>query len=70
MRFGQRTLPVRETRNLLPSRPGILGSEAIKWNFTKFLVDRAGNPVKRYASREKPEDIDKDINDLMAASKP
>ena len=55
---------------LREARPGILGTEAIKWNFTKFLVDREGNPVKRYAPREKPEDIDEDINHLLTARKP
>jgi glutathione peroxidase len=41
--------------------PGILGTEAIKWNFTKFLVDREGNPIKRYAPQDKPEAIVADI---------
>jgi glutathione peroxidase len=35
-------------------RPGVLGSKAIKWNFTKFLVDRSGEPVKRYAPTDTP----------------
>ena len=46
--------------------PGVLGTEGIKWNFTKFLVDRQGKPVKRYASNEKPEDLEKDIKSLLA----
>jgi glutathione peroxidase len=46
--------------------PGVLGSEGIKWNFTKFLVDRQGKPIKRYASTEKPEDLEKDIEGLLA----
>ena len=41
--------------------PGVLGSEAIKWNFTKFLVGRDGKPVKRYAPTDKPESIAGDI---------
>jgi len=41
--------------------PGIFGSEGIKWNFTKFLIDRNGAVVKRYASKDKPETIAKDI---------
>ena len=45
--------------------PGILGTEAIKWNFTKFLVDREGNPVKRYGSADKPEGLEKDIEKLL-----
>ena len=45
--------------------PGLLGSEAIKWNFTKFLVDRSGKVVKRYAPQTKPEDIARDIESLL-----
>lgn len=45
--------------------PGILGTESIKWNFTKFLVDREGNPVKRYGSAEKPQGLEKDIEKLL-----
>ncbi len=41
--------------------PGVLGSKAIKWNFTKFLVDREGNVVDRYAPTTKPADIRADI---------
>jgi glutathione peroxidase len=40
---------------------GVLGSEAIKWNFTKFLVDKAGNVTKRYAPNDTPESIGKDL---------
>lgn len=45
--------------------PGLLGSEGIKWNFTKFLVDRAGKVVGRYAPTTKPADIEKDIVALL-----
>lgn len=45
--------------------PGLLGSRAIKWNFTKFLVDREGRAVKRYAPRTRPEDIGGDIEALL-----
>ena len=45
---------------------GVLGSEAIKWNFTKFLVDREGRVVKRYAPNDTPEKIDKDVATLLA----
>ncbi len=45
--------------------PGLLGSEKIKWNFTKFLVDRAGNVVKRYAPQDAPKSIAKDIEKLL-----
>ncbi|MBX9771253.1 MAG: glutathione peroxidase [Candidatus Obscuribacterales bacterium] len=46
---------------LTSSAPGILGTEAIKWNFTKFLVDRQGKVVKRYGSDVEPKDISSDI---------
>ena len=46
---------------LKAEKPGLLGSEAIKWNFTKFLVDREGNVVKRYAPNDTPEAIAGDI---------
>ena len=45
--------------------PGLLGSRAIKWNFTKFLVDRGGRAVKRYAPQTRPEDIRADIEALL-----
>jgi len=45
--------------------PGILGSKSIKWNFTKFLVNRQGEVVKRYAPTTKPEDISADIEKLL-----
>lgn len=37
--------------------PGIMGSKAIKWNFTKFFVDKHGNPVKRFAPQDTPEQV-------------
>ena len=45
--------------------PGLMGSKAIKWNFTKFLVDREGNVVRRYAPTDKPERLAKDIEALL-----
>ena len=48
--------------------PGVLGSEAIKWNFTKFLVDREGNVVRRYASADTPAKIGKDVQSLLGAA--
>jgi glutathione peroxidase len=45
--------------------PGVLGTEAIKWNFTKFLVDRQGRAVKRYAPQETPESIEQDVVALL-----
>lgn len=47
------------------SAKGIFGSEGIKWNFTKFLVNKSGEVVKRYAPTTKPEQIRKDIEKLL-----
>jgi glutathione peroxidase len=44
---------------------GVLGTEGIKWNFTKFLVDRDGQVVDRYGSAHKPEDMADDIERLL-----
>lgn len=44
---------------------GMLGSEKIKWNFTKFLVNREGEVVKRYAPNTEPKDIEADIKALL-----
>jgi glutathione peroxidase len=52
-------------RHLKKSKPGLLGSEAVKWNFTKFLVDRNGNVVERYAPNAEPESITGDIEKLL-----
>ncbi|OON64365.1 glutathione peroxidase [Massilia sp. KIM] len=46
--------------------PGVLGTEAIKWNFTKFLVDKDGKVHKRYAPQTKPEELGSDIEKLLA----
>lgn len=45
--------------------PGVLGSKAVKWNFTKFLVDRDGKTVRRYAPTTKPEELEADIEALL-----
>jgi glutathione peroxidase len=50
---------------LTGERRGILGTKSIKWNFTKFLVDRNGNVVRRYAPKTKPEEIVGDIEALL-----
>jgi glutathione peroxidase len=50
---------------LKKTKPGLLGSEAIKWNFTKFLVDRKGNVVERYAPNVEPQAIASDIEKLL-----
>lgn len=52
-------------RFLKHSQPGLLGIEAIKWNFTKFLVDRSGRVVERYAPGTSPEAIAADIERLL-----
>ena len=52
-------------RHLKGEAPGLLGSKGIKWNFTKFLVDRAGKVVKRYPPQAKPEDLTRDIEALL-----
>lgn len=44
---------------------GVLGSEAIKWNFTKFLINREGQVVERYGSRDKPQTLKSDIVALL-----
>ena len=46
-------------------KKGLLGSTSIKWNFTKFLIDRDGNVVKRYAPQDAPKTIAKDIEKLL-----
>jgi len=50
---------------LKKAKPGLLGTEAIKWNFTKFLVDRDGNVVERYAPNVEPESLTGDIAKLL-----
>lgn len=54
-------------QHLKKARPGVLGTQIIKWNFTKFLVDRQGNVVKRYAPSDTPEKIEGDIAALLPA---
>jgi glutathione peroxidase len=52
-------------RWLKEAAPGVLGSKSIKWNFTKFLVDRSGKVVGRYAPTATPEAIRKEIEALL-----
>ena len=52
-------------QHLKETKPGLLGSEAIKWNFTKFLVDRKGRVVERYAPNVEPESLAGDIEQLL-----
>jgi glutathione peroxidase len=52
-------------RHLKNEAPGLFGSKSIKWNFTKFLVDRSGKVVKRYPPQAKPEELASDIEALI-----
>jgi len=61
---GDKAAPLYQ--HLKNEAPGLLGSKAIKWNFTKFLVDRSGKVANRYAPTTKPEDIADDIEALLA----
>ena len=54
-------------RWLTAEAPGLLGSKAIKWNFTKFLVGRDGRVIKRYAPQDAPAKLAKDIEAALAA---
>ncbi len=60
---GEETHPLY--RYLKSEQPGILGTEAIKWNFTKFLVDKEGNVVKRFGSSTKPQALEEKIEALL-----
>jgi glutathione peroxidase len=51
---------------LKKEKPGLLGSQAIKWNFTKFLIDKDGKPVARFAPTDKPESLKGPIEKLLA----
>ena len=50
---------------LCSEKKGVLGSEKIKWNFTKFLINSGGEPVARYSSTTTPEKLSKDIENLI-----
>jgi glutathione peroxidase len=62
---GDDTHPLYQ--HLKSEAPGMLGSQAIKWNFTKFLVDQNGKVVQRYAPKTTPEEIRDDIVKLLAS---
>ena len=51
--------------HLKKEKPGLLGSQGIKWNFTKFLIDKNGQVVSRHAPTEKPETLEGDIEKLL-----
>ena len=50
---------------LTSEKAGLLGTEAIKWNFTKFLIDKGGKPVARYGSSTKPDALEAPIKKLL-----
>jgi len=54
-------------RWLTAEAPGLLGSKAIKWNFTKFLVSKDGSRIKRYAPQDAPKSLARDIEAELAA---
>ncbi len=49
--------------------PGICGTTSVKWNFTKFLFDAAGNPVRRYSPTQNPLSFEAEIRELLANAK-
>ena len=53
-------------RYLKGEAPGVLGTESIKWNFTKFLINKDGAVFKRYAPQTEPDDLSRDIEILLA----
>jgi glutathione peroxidase len=57
-------------RWLKHEKPGLLGTEAIKWNFTKFLVGRDGRVIQRYAPQDAPEKLAQDIEAALAEAAP
>src|SRR5437879_7329655 len=60
---GERAAPVYDY--LQSAKPGLLGTEAIKWNFTKFLVGRGGEVIARFAPNDTPESIAADIEKAL-----
>jgi glutathione peroxidase len=54
-------------KHLKQAAPGVLGTEMIKWNFTKFLINKDGTVAQRYAPQTKPEEIAADVERLLAA---
>lgn len=60
---GPNTHPI--FKFLKESIPGILGTEDIKWNFTKFLIDKKGVPIKRFAPTVEPSEMEGEIKELL-----
>jgi glutathione peroxidase len=65
---GANTHPVY--REIKAAAPGIFGTQKVKWNFTKFLIDAKGNAMKRYAPSTKPEVLTADITALLKTDGP
>jgi glutathione peroxidase len=65
---GDRAAPLY--RWLVHEKPGVLGTEAIKWNFTKFLVGRDGRVIRRYAPLDKPASLAGDIEAALSMPRP
>lgn len=53
-------------KHLKEEAPGLLGTQAIKWNFTKFLIDQNGTVVQRFAPKDTPEKIESEVRKLLA----
>ena len=60
---GENAVPLY--KYLKKEQSGFLGTESIKWNFTKFLIDRKGNVIDRYSPSTKPSSIEKDIKKVL-----
>jgi len=60
---GERAHPLY--KYLKDAKPGLLGTEAIKWNFTKFLIGKDGEPVARFAPNTRPQDLEAPIKKLL-----
>jgi glutathione peroxidase len=61
---GEKTAPIYSW--MKAEAPGLLGTEMIKWNFTKFLIGKDGHVIKRYAPQVEPKDIGEDIEAALA----
>ena len=60
---GEQAAPLYQF--LKSEAPGVLGSKGIKWNFTKFLVNKEGQVVKRFAPKDKPESIESQVTEIL-----
>jgi len=62
---GENTIPLY--RYLKKEASGVFGTQSIKWNFTKFLINKEGKVITRYGSTTKPKDIEEDIKKLLSS---